>query len=88
MQADLSGLTSTTSSLAYASPPKIADNSPKRLYKVQEVIAITSLGRTSIYKAIGEGLLIAKKFGKKTLITAESLEAFIASLPNKDVMGG
>lgn len=81
MESNLSGLTSTTSSLPYASPQKIADNPPKRLYEVQEVIAITSLGRTSIYKAIGEGLLIAKKFGKKTLITAESLEAFIASLP-------
>ncbi len=81
MQTDLSGLTSSTSSLAYASQPKIGDNPPKRLYEVQEIIAITSLGRTSIYKAIGEGLLIAKKFGKKTLITAESLEAFIASLP-------
>ncbi len=84
MQTDLSGLTSTTSSLAYASPPKI----PKRLYEVQEVITITSLGRTSIYKAIGEGLLVAKKYGKKTLVTAESLESFIASLPTKSTVGG
>lgn len=88
MQNNLSGLTSTTSTLAYANPPKIANNPPKRLYEVQEIIAITSLGRTSIYKAIGEGLLIAKKFGKKTLITAESLESFISSLPLLSEMKG
>jgi hypothetical protein len=60
----------------------------KHLYGIQEVIAITSLGRTSVYKAIGEGKLTAKKFGKKTLVTAESLESFISDLPTKESVGG
>ncbi len=60
----------------------------KHLYTIEEVIKTTSLGRTSIYKAIAEDKLIAKKFGKKkTLITAESLESFIDGLPNKKKAG-
>lgn len=57
----------------------------KRLYDLKEVQTITSLGLTSIYKAIAEGKLEKKKFGKKTLITADSLESFIGSL---SIVGG
>ena len=60
----------------------------KLLFTIQEVTSATSLGRTSVYNAISEGKLIAKKFGSKTLVTAESLDAFINALPMKESVGG
>ncbi len=60
----------------------------KRFYTIQEVIQIGAWGRTKTYQLIGEGKLVAKKLGKKTLITAESLEELISSLPNKSTVGG
>ena len=60
----------------------------KKLYTIRDVIEITSLGRTSVYQAIKKGELVVKKFGAKSLVTAESIESFIASLPNKEKRGG
>jgi excisionase family DNA binding protein len=38
-------------------------------------------GTTKLYDLINDGTLEARKFGRLTLITAASLEAFVASLP-------
>ncbi len=84
MENTLQKLSSTAALSAYYSPPSIA---PK-LLSVTATGQIGGWKRTTTYKLINEGKLVAKKLGAKTLITAESLEAFIASLPNKDVMGG
>jgi predicted DNA-binding transcriptional regulator AlpA len=56
----------------------------KKLYQIPEVIGMLSIGRTSVYNAISAGTLTAKKFGSKTLITAESIESFLETLPEKD----
>ncbi len=53
----------------------------KNLLTIKEVSERISLGRTSIYKAINDGKLVAKKFGAKTLITAESVTEFIDAFP-------
>lgn len=80
----------TTTALSGGNIPDVVDGNQfeeasgkikKCFYSIQEVMTVTALGSTSIYKAIREGKLVAKKFGKKTLITAESLESFIGSLP-------
>lgn len=60
----------------------------KRFYTIPEVMKATTLGRTSVYHFINKGLLTAKKMGSKSVITAESLEAFISSLPAKTKVGG
>ena len=39
------------------------------------------LGHTKVYELIGQGVLDARKAGKKTLITGESIRAYIAGLP-------
>lgn len=57
----------------------------KLLHSIEDVKYITSLGKTSIYEAIKSGDLIVKKFGSKSLVTKESLDAFIKSLP---IVGG
>jgi excisionase family DNA binding protein len=50
-------------------------------YSINEVIRRTTLCRDSVYKAINEGRLVARKAGKRTLVTAEDLNAFLKALP-------
>ena len=42
---------------------------------------VTGLPRTTIYALLGEGKLLAKKVGRRTLITHESIQAYLDSLP-------
>lgn len=51
------------------------------VFTVDETAAKLRLGRDGIYKAIREGRLAAKKIGRRTLITADDLDAFIENLP-------
>jgi len=50
-------------------------------YSIAEVIALSGLGRDTIYKAIHEGRLKARKLGRRTLILPSDLQAFFESLP-------
>jgi Helix-turn-helix domain len=53
----------------------------QRAFTIRDVIRHTTLCRDSVYKAINEGRLVARKAGKRTLVTAEDLNAFLQSLP-------
>ena len=48
---------------------------------IRDVSLLTSIGRTSIYKLIGERRLIARKVGGRTLVLRSDLEAFLGDLP-------
>ena len=50
-------------------------------FSIAEVLAQTGLGRDRLYKMIGEQKLIARKCGRRTIILATDLEAFLQSLP-------
>jgi excisionase family DNA binding protein len=52
----------------------------KFLYRTSEAKAALGCGNTKLYRLINNGTLDARRFGKRTYITAESLEAFVASL--------
>lgn len=54
---------------------------PKFTYTIDQAQQATGIGRTRIFRLIKDGALDARKFGKSTLITAESLEAFLNGLP-------
>lgn len=54
----------------------------KKLYSISETIKIIGLGRTALYKEIKNGNLAVKKYGSRTLITAEAIDNFINSLPS------
>jgi excisionase family DNA binding protein len=54
----------------------------KFLYRTSEAKAALGCGTTKLYDLINSGILEARRFGRKTYITAESLEAFVASLPS------
>lgn len=53
-----------------ASPPPIA-------YSITGACNASTLGRTSIYQLISEGKLETRKVGRRTLIPAAALEAFL-----------
>lgn len=52
-----------------------------RAYSVGEACSQASCGRTTLYGAIRRGELTARKRGKRTLILADDLNAWIASWP-------
>ncbi|MBL8558112.1 MAG: helix-turn-helix domain-containing protein [Hyphomonadaceae bacterium] len=63
-------------------PPPLVISQEKLTYSVKEASAALSLGKTTIWKAIADGVLPAQKFGNRTLIPAEGLRAWLASMPS------
>jgi excisionase family DNA binding protein len=57
-------------------------NMEKLGFTVPEAAALSSLGQTSIYKAIREGQLRIRKYGTRTIITRADLASFLENLPN------
>lgn len=53
----------------------------KFLYRTSEAKAALGCGTTRLYELINNGTLEARRLGRRTYITAESLEAFVAKLP-------
>jgi len=50
---------------------------------VPEAAALSSLGQTSIYKAVREGRLRIRKYGTRTIITRADLASFLENLPDE-----
>ena len=50
------------------------------LYPAREARAAIGCGNQKFYNLINNGTLDARRFGKRTYITAESIEALVASL--------
>jgi hypothetical protein len=46
-----------------------------------EAKAALGIGTSKLYDLINNGTLDARRFGKRTYVTAESIEQFIAALP-------
>ena len=51
---------------------------------VREACELLGFGKTSFYRAISEGRLPAKKWGKRTIVMRHDLESFLAGLPDHD----
>jgi excisionase family DNA binding protein len=50
-------------------------------YTVKGACKLTNLGPTTIYQALNDGALLGKKVGRRTLITSQSLQQWLDSLP-------
>ncbi len=53
-------------------------------FSIDEAVKATGIGRTKIFEAIREQRLRAKKCGRRTVILAEDLQAFLKSLPDRE----
>lgn len=49
----------------------------RKTYKVNEVVQLLGISRTTIYKLIGQGRLRRIKLGASTLIAADSVDALL-----------
>lgn len=58
----------------------VEDSTRERLaVSVEEAAAMSGLGRTTIYLALGEGSLRSLKVGKRRLIRVEALKAWMTA---------
>lgn len=64
-------------------------NGTERLaYTIADACRALGVGKTKLYALIGAGRLDARSLGKKTLITAESVQRLLDSLPRAPIGGG
>lgn len=49
---------------------------------IPDAVKATGISRSALYEAMKRGDLIARKAGRRTLISFADLEAYIASLPS------
>lgn len=60
----------------------------KPLYPTREACVVGCFRSTKMYQLIGAGILDARKAGRRTLITGESLQQYVDSLPKADIRTG
>jgi excisionase family DNA binding protein len=53
----------------------------KAAHSIPEVCAYTGLGRDSVYAAIRTGKLVARKYGRRTVVLDDDMLAFLEALP-------
>jgi excisionase family DNA binding protein len=58
------------------------------VYSVSDACAVGGFGRSRAYELIAAGKLDARKMGSRTVITHQSLEAYLAALPAADIKTG
>jgi excisionase family DNA binding protein len=51
-------------------------------HTIKEASRISGLGRTTLYAALKSGALAARKCGRRTVILAADLQAFLQKLPS------
>jgi len=56
-------------------------SSDRAAYSVAEAALLAGVGRDQVYAAIRDGSLEARKWGRRTIIPASSLQRFLMDLP-------
>lgn len=62
-------------------PPQRELPPEKLTFTMKEASVALGVGKTTLYRAIAEGRLAALKLGNRTLIPADALRSWLASLP-------
>jgi len=57
----------------------------RALYTPRETERLLSISHAQLYRLIGRGLLDARKIGRGTFITADSIARFVTNLPPAQV---
>jgi excisionase family DNA binding protein len=60
--------------------PRASDHLTPVAYTIKDAIKITGMNRTRLYAELKNGSLTAKKVGRTTLISRESIEAWFENL--------
>jgi predicted DNA-binding transcriptional regulator AlpA len=55
--------------------------SEKRGLSVRETCDVGGFGRSRFYEVVATGQLVARKFGRRTIVLREDLDRFLDSLP-------
>jgi excisionase family DNA binding protein len=61
--------------------PQNTTETGRRAHSIEETCVLIGLGRDIVYTAIRDGRLVARKLGRRTIITDEDLRQFLAGLP-------
>jgi excisionase family DNA binding protein len=72
-------------SLKFQTPAPSPTSASKVLHSVEEAAEILSLGRTTVFGLIRDGLLRTVKIGKRRLVAATEVEAFATRLQEGEV---
>ena len=56
-------------------------NLPKLVFSIPETAAAAGAGRTTVYRAIQNGELVARKRGRRTVVLADDLKRWLDNLP-------
>jgi excisionase family DNA binding protein len=59
----------------------------KKAVSVNEAASLAGVGRTTLFSEIRNGRLIARKVGRRTIITTEALDSWLLSLPTRETGG-
>ena len=54
---------------------------PRRVLTIADFLQRYNIGRTSFYEQVAAGKLTLRKLGKKSLVTVDDAEKWLASLP-------
>jgi excisionase family DNA binding protein len=54
-----------------------------KVFNIKEAVAYSKIGRSVLYKLIEQGKIIAQKLGRRTLISKETIDSYLQSLPTK-----
>jgi predicted DNA-binding transcriptional regulator AlpA len=54
----------------------------KPAYRISELLELSPIGRTTLFRAIRRGDLPARKIGRATIVLARDFEEFLANLPH------
>ncbi|MER9840557.1 helix-turn-helix domain-containing protein [Mesorhizobium australicum] len=63
-------------------------NTDKLGFSIEEAVEFSGIGRTRIFAAINAGQLVARKFGRRTVLLREDMEAFLRALPAREPKDG
>lgn len=59
----------------------MTSNNPPMAYTVNQALALANCGRTKFYEEVAAGRIKTKRLGRRVLIRAEDLKAWLDSLP-------
>jgi excisionase family DNA binding protein len=63
--------------------PHMPDRADKLLYSVADACRALGISRTTLYQLRKDGRLVSRKLGRRTVILAADLQAFLATLPTQ-----